>query len=110
MRGGAARSGGGVGQEGEHSMSRAQRIWLGASFLAVGILLPFLALQWRNSQPSAYDDRALYIFSSFDHDVSSLSDQEVHQIMRGRELNELSANELIELYKGFKRRSGTYIR
>jgi len=91
-------------------MNRAQRIWLATILLAIGILLPFLAFQWRNSQPSAYDDRALYFFSSSSHDESSLSDEEIAQIMRGRDINQLSADELIQLYRGFQRRSGIYIR
>ena len=57
-----------------------------------------------------YDDRALYIFSSSSHDESSLSDEEIAQITRGRDINQLSADELIQLYRGFQRRSGIYIR
>jgi hypothetical protein len=57
-----------------------------------------------------YDDRALYIFSSSSHDESSLSDEEIAQITRGRDINQVSADELIQLYKGFERRSGIYIR
>ena len=87
-------------------MNRAQRIWLATILLAIGILLPFLAFQWRNSQPSAYDDRALYIFSPSSHDESSLSDEEIAQITRGCDIDQLSADELLQLYKGFERRMG----
>ena len=91
-------------------MNRAQRIWLGAMFLALGLLLPFLAFTWMNSLPASYDQRALYIFSSSSHERTSLSDEDVAQIMRGRPLEELSADETISLYRGFLRRSGIYIR